>query len=344
VPDKPFDVIVLIGRFQPFHNGHAGLLQAALAKAGRVLIVLGSSFRARSARNPFTWEERAGMITASLAENDARRVTFIPARDYYDDRRWATAVEESVQKETEKQWLVAPRIALAGHHKDESSYYLDLFPRWTFVAMERQGDFDATPIRRIYFDAENAAARASLQERVPQAVARFLADWATQPAFTALQTEHRAIDDYKKQWGSGPFVTLDAIVTAAAHVLMVRRGNTPGVGLWALPGGFLEGRERLWQGAIRELKEETGLNITDIELEHALRGVAVFDHPDRSQRGRIITHAHWFDLSLNTLPDVTGADDAAEARWIPVAELTAMETQLFEDHLHILNHFLNVTG
>jgi bifunctional NMN adenylyltransferase/nudix hydrolase len=343
MPNKPFDAIVLIGRFQPFHNGHAALLQAALAQAGRVFIVLGSAFRARTARNPFTWEERADTITASLSEDDARRVRFIPARDYFDDRRWAAAVEEGVQKETEKLGLAAPGVALAGHHKDESSYYLNLFPRWTFVAIDRQGDFDATPIRRIYFDARNAAEQASLQKLVPPAVARFLADWATQPTFTTIQTEHRAIDVYKKQWGKGPFVTLDAIVTVAAHVLMVRRGNTPGVGLWALPGGFLEGRERLWQGAIRELKEETGLDIADAELEHALRGVAVFDHPDRSQRGRVITHAHWFDLNLTTLPDVAGADDAAEARWIPVAELAAMETQLFEDHLHILDHFLKIT-
>ncbi|GHU37728.1 ADP-ribose pyrophosphatase [Betaproteobacteria bacterium] len=342
--NKPFDAIVLIGRFQPFHNGHAGLLQAALAQAGRVLIVLGSAHQARTARNPFTWEERAAMITASLDGNDAQRVSFIPIRNYYNDRRWAAAVEESVQQETKKKGLATRRVALAGHHKDESSYYLDLFPHWTFVALERQGDFDATPIRRIYFDAQNVAEQASLQKLVPQGVVRFLAAWSALPAFTAMQAEHRAIDDYKKKWGSGPFVTLDAIVTVAAHVLLVRRGNTPGAGLWALPGGFLEGRERLWQGAIRELKEETGLNITHAELEHALRGVAVFDHPERSQRGRVITHAHWFDLSLNALPDVAGADDAAEARWIPVAELAAMESRLFEDHLHILDHFLKVTG
>ncbi|MDP9108408.1 MAG: adenylyltransferase/cytidyltransferase family protein, partial [Pseudomonadota bacterium] len=47
---------VLIGRFQPFHNGHASLLAAALAAAPQVVVVLGSSFHARSAKNPFTWE------------------------------------------------------------------------------------------------------------------------------------------------------------------------------------------------------------------------------------------------------------------------------------------------
>ncbi|MDR2881483.1 MAG: NUDIX domain-containing protein, partial [Azoarcus sp.] len=129
-------------------------------------------------------------------------------------------------------------------------------------------------------------------------------------------------------------------VTVAGHVLLVRRRHPPGKNLWAIPGGFLEGRERLLQGAIRELKEETGLAVTDAELAKACRAVAVFDHPDRSQRGRVITHAHWFDLPLPALPPVAGADDAAEARWFPIAGLPGMETELFEDHFVILDGIL----
>jgi len=48
------DVAVLIGRFQPFHNGHATLLQLALETAEEVVVILGSSFHARSTKNPFT--------------------------------------------------------------------------------------------------------------------------------------------------------------------------------------------------------------------------------------------------------------------------------------------------
>ncbi len=127
------------------------------------------------------------------------------------------------------------------------------------------------------------------------------------------------------------------------HVLLVRRGGYPGKGLWALPGGFLEPRERLLQGALRELAEETQLGVLAPTLVEALVGVAVFDHPDRSQRGRTITHAHYFDLKTRQLPAVTAADDAALAQWVPVASLPAMEEQFFEDHFHILNHFLQLT-
>lgn len=336
MPNDSFDAAVLIGRFQPFHNGHAGLLRAALARAEWVLLVLGSSFCSRNAKNPFTWQERAAMIAASLDEADARRVRFIPIRDYYDDRRWAKAVETGMQAEMASLGFSAPRLALAGFFKDASSYYLNLFPHCSQIELPQQGDIDATRIRRLYFEAN-----ASWRSFVPPPVAAHLEDWATRPAFATMQEEHRAIDAYRQKWGNGPFVTLDAVVTMAQHVLLVRRGHPPGKDQWAVPGGFLEGRERLLQGAIRELKEETGLTTADANLEKALREVAVFDHPDRSQRGRIITHAHWFDLSGGSLPAIAGADDAAEARWFPVADLPDMEAELFEDHFHILCHFLN---
>ncbi|MDR0703168.1 MAG: bifunctional nicotinamide-nucleotide adenylyltransferase/Nudix hydroxylase [Azoarcus sp.] len=336
-----FDDAILIGRFQPFHNGHAALLREALARAARVILVIGSAFQARNAKNPFTWEERAAMIAASLDEASARRVAFVPVRDYYDDRRWAAALETGVRAELEKSGIAAPRIALAGFHKDASSDYLGIFPRWSFIAVERQGEIDATTIRQRYFNAGNTdGVRASLQDLVPPAVARYLDDWATRPVFSAMQEEHKAIEAYKKKWGVGPFITLDAVVTAANHVLLIRRKHAPGKGLWAIPGGFLEGRERLLQGAIRELKEETGLDVPDAGLLPALRDVAVFDHPDRCQRGRIITHAHWFDLPSGHLPAIQGADDAAEARWFPIAAISGMEAELFEDHFIILSRFL----
>jgi bifunctional NMN adenylyltransferase/nudix hydrolase len=335
-----FDAAILIGRFQPFHNGHAALLKQALEMADRALIVLGSSFRARNAKNPFTWEERATMIAASFDEADVGRISFVPVRDVYDDTRWAAAVKEGVC--TAMAGCATPRLALVGFHKDASSAYLRLFPQWSFVASERQGDIDATPLRGFYLNGNDASWAAS-RAQVPPAVVRYLEDWRTLPAFATMREEHETIEADKQKWGSGPFITLDAVVTVAGHVLLVRRKHPPGKGLWAIPGGFLEGRERLLQGAIRELKEETGLAIKDVELVEALRTAAVFDHPDRSQRGRVITHAHWFDLPLPALPIVAGADDAAEARWFPIAELPDMETELFEDHFVILDRLLCIS-
>jgi bifunctional NMN adenylyltransferase/nudix hydrolase len=69
----------------------------------------------------------------------------------------------------------------------------------------------------------------------------------------------------------------------------------------------------------------------------------VFDHPDRSQRGRVITHAHYFDLGDRKLPEIAGGDDAEDARWVPLAGLAALEDQFHDDHFHILDSFFGLT-
>lgn len=334
-----FDLAVLIGRFQPFHNGHAALLAKALELAEKVVVLPGSAHAARSAKNPFTWEERAAMISTTLNEADLARVSFLPIRDYYDDKRWCAAVTATVKTQTRP----GARVALVGHVKDASSHYLQHFSHWEFVAMPPAGRIDATSLRQIYFEGDDwVATQALLGGLVPQRVVHYLKGWAHLPYYTQLKGEHLSIEKSKKTWGTGPFVTVDAVVTAADHVLLVERGRSPGKGLWAIPGGFLEPRERVLQGAIRELREETGLALLDATLEGALQTAAVFDHPDRSLRGRTITHAHWFDLGQCRLPEVHGADDAAQARWVPVTELAGMENQFFEDHFNMLEHFLGL--
>jgi len=106
------------------------------------------------------------------------------------------------------------------------------------------------------------------------------------------------------------------------------------------PGGFVRRDETLLDGALRELREETRLKLPRPVLKGSLKAQAVFDHPDRSQRGRTITHAYYFDFPAGELPAVRGEDDAAKAEWVSVADALAGEEQFFEDHFHILEHFL----
>lgn len=338
------DAAVLIGRFQPFHCGHASLLQSALATAPRVVIVLGSSFCSRNAKGPFTWQERAAMIEATLSVSERERVHFVPMRDYYDDGLWADAVRAAVSA----LGYAPSKTALIGYFKDASSYYLNHFPQWHMVSMEAQIHTDATDVRRIYLEADDLEVSLSvLQDTVPIAVRQYLKAWAVLPFYAGLVEEHRFVAKYKAAWKKAPyapiFSTVDAVVCSAGHVLLIRRGGWPGKGQWAVPGGFVEQRERLLQSAVRELVEETKLGVLESTLAGALVDVKVFDYPERSQRGRTITHAHYFDLQSDTLPGVEASDDAAEVSWIPLAQLRAMEDQFYEDHFHILDYFLKIS-
>jgi len=336
-----FDKAVCIGRFQLFHAGQFAIVRRALALAPRVVVVIGSSHQARSAKNPFTWEERAEMIRLALPEAERGRVTFAPVRDYYDPARWVQAVHAAADVQA------GERVALVGHRKDATSEYLNDFPGWKLVDVGDQGPLHAKALRSALFTGDNVdASLAAMASQVPETTVQFLRAWAQLPFFGALRAESQALAAERARWAGSPyppvFVTVDAVVRVGDHVLLIRRGRAPGKGLLALPGGFLEPRETVYQSAIRELREETGFELFPSELRAGLQAVRVFDHPDRSQRGRIITHAHYFAFQADRLPEVQGSDDAQDARWFPLSGLAAMEDQFHDDHFHILDAFLGI--
>ena len=152
------------------------------------------------------------------------------------------------------------------------------------------------------------------------------------------------IPRYRAQYAHLPsppvFVTVAAVVVHSGHILLVKRGAEPGKGLWALPGGFVGHDELLLDACLRELKEETRLKLPEPVLRGSIKGQRVFDRPDRSLRGRTITHAYHFEFPGGELPLVKGGDDAARARWVPLAEFHDMEGVMFEDHYGIATAFL----
>ena len=114
-----------------------------------------------------------------------------------------------------------------------------------------------------------------------------------------------------------------------------------GKNLLALPGGFVRQHESMRQAAVRELREETRLEVSPEELDLIIRDSKVFDYPSRSLRGRTVTNAFFGKLPLkDSLPRVEGADDAAEAFWMPVYDVYQNSDQFFEDHFHIIHYFL----
>jgi bifunctional NMN adenylyltransferase/nudix hydrolase len=344
------DAAVYIGRFQPFHLGHAALLDRALALAPLCVVVIGSAYQARTPKNPFTWEERAEMIRLAVPEADRDRIVFVPVRDCYDGERWTAAVRKGVAEVVSQRTSASASIALVGHFKDPTSEYLRGFAGWRLVSVERHTPADATSLRDAYFGGAGDSADATLAAlsgQAPPSTLDFLRAWGAQPPFAAMAEEWQMLRRYREAWANAPyspvFVTVDAVVRCAGHVLLVRRGQAPGKGLYAVPGGFIEQRETVYQSALRELREETSLGLSEPSLRECLRAVCVFDHPDRSQRGRTITHAHYFDLGDRELPQVCAGDDAAAAEWVPIGQITSIEDRFLDDHFHMLDHFLGLT-
>lgn len=332
---------LIVGRWQIFHKGHETLLRTALSMAQQVIVVIGSAYRSRNPQNPFTWQERQSMIVSTLSEYDRTRVQFLPVRDYYDDTRWNAAVREGVKQLT--QGNPSNGITLVGFKKDHTSYYLDNFHPWAWKEVTQDIEIDATALRNVFFEGTDPDARLEvLRPYVSAPVQAYLQAWARLAVYAERVKEHAAVMAYRKRWAAPFHLTADAIVQANGHVLLVRRGGDIGHGLWALPGGFVDPGERMYTAALRELHEETGLKPLASTMQSAFKGSVVFDHPGRSPRGRIITHACHFDLGSINLPEVKGADDAQEARWIPLEDLAELENQLFDDHAAVLDHFFGL--
>jgi len=128
-------------------------------------------------------------------------------------------------------------------------------------------------------------------------------------------------------------VTVDLVVLTirddALQALVVRRGEPPFKGKWALPGGFVRETEDLDTAAARELLEETSLSPDDVHVEQ----LATFGAPRRDPRMRVVTVAY---LALAAdLPTPRAGTDAADARWHPVDDLLAGQHLAF-DHAEIL--------
>lgn len=332
-----YDYCVFVGRFQPFHVAHYAILQEALKNGEKVIVVLGSHNKAQNIKNPWTTAERQWMIDATLSEDERNRVEYLPVKDYlYNDNQWIVELQQKIKMATNE----SESVALIGHDSDRTSFYLKLFPQWEVIDCNPAYPLHATEIRALYFTHNN-----DFKRHVHQKTAEYLETYKSKPAFSTLKDEYDFIENYKEQWRGAPFPptfnTVDSVVIKSGHVLVVRRKGKPGRGLIALPGGFLNQWERTLDGAIRELKEETGIKVNVGDLRDAVADQRVFDHPDRSLRGRTITHSFFINLKSGELPSVKGMDDADKAWWMPLSEFYTREAEFFEDHFHIINFFVS---
>ncbi len=105
-----------------------------------------------------------------------------------------------------------------------------------------------------------------------------------------------------------PALTTDCVVfDERGYVLLIRRGNEPFKGSYALPGGFVDVGERVEDGCRRELSEETGLHVGELRL------IGVYSDPGRDPRGHTCSVAY---LARVGRAEVTAGDDAAAAEWV----------------------------
>ena len=333
---------VFIGRFQPVHAGHVPVANEALKKYDHLIIVIGSSHRPQTFKNPFTFEDRVDLWKAEIPCDN---VTFVPVMDsYYSDYDWVSRVKFRVGEVTRD--LGSEDVFLVGYQKDESSYYLSFFPEWkNRLTDDPSYTFSATPIREFFYKAfiKNPNAKSFSQDyfygdKNLRGLTYNSAIWGAkfQEALRKGAQEWDFANGYDPSAYPIIVTTVDTVVVQNGHVLVITRKHKPHAGQKAIPGGHIDPNETLKAAALRELREETKIDLSDKVLSSYMsESPVVFDHPNRSSRARVITNVFLIKLpDEDKMVKVRGGDDADQAFWMPLNDLSPED--FFEDHYDIL--------
>lgn len=309
----------VIMRAQPFHSGHRHLVKRALSECKKVVIIIGSSNISRTMKNPWTFAERVAMISREMGiMND--RLIIVPQPDHpYDDQKWLSEIQDIVLDTMDGNEDPATFYA----HAKPGNDYLDWFGEYRMVNVPAEISVSATKIRELML--------AEFPKYLPEEV---LEDYQ----YYALERTKMSSYPYADTL---QFNCADAVLTCRGHVLLIRRKYAPGRGKLALPGGFKNANETFVDAAIRELVEETGIDIPENVLRENIFQTRLFDSPDRGQgipRISLAVHIDVTDLYPDTPPKVCAMDDAEETFWVRISSVQNMN--LFDDHAAIIETLL----
>ena len=338
------DLCVVIGRFSPYHNGHKQWISKACAQFTNVLILIGSEDRARCLHTPWTVDERRDMMRFDYPN----LVAIEGIRDYpypYKNQKWIKQVQDKVQQYSGRNTKIS---ILCNTDARGTTPYIEFFPEWEKHYISTRNDINATMIRELYFNqtldghpVSDKMHMTILRNMVPNNTFLRLREDYLGVEYKALQETYHKMLENRAQFGAGPHMTTDMIVTCQKHVLLVTRKNHPGQGLLAMPGGYLEPGLTLEQNAIKELVEETGISLTDSKMPKGLGSPRMFDAVNRSSTGRNVTAVYHVDIKSKKLPAVKGGDDAMYASWYPISEVMDIPYLFHDDHFHILEVMLH---
>jgi bifunctional NMN adenylyltransferase/nudix hydrolase len=228
-PAYPYHLMVFIGRFRFFHEGHRAVLRRALELGRQVAVLVGSCRQARSQRNPLTFQEVSDCILGAFPDPAMQaRLLLLPLIDRYNDVEWSADVQAAVRAAVARQPGSAdgpaPRICLIGRSRERSGYYPERFPQWASENVEDVGGISASPIREDYFrNAETALAKWAAC--LPANVVEFLRGFARRPEYADLAAEAAWIRGFRERWLGGRPPFRDRYLEDAANAMAEEGDN-----------------------------------------------------------------------------------------------------------------------
>lgn len=298
-----FDYVVYIGRFQPFHQGHLASIKYGFSIAKKIIIVLGGYKLAPSLTDPWTTKERKNMIMRSVERKELNRLCFVEVRDrLYNEELW----KENVIQEVALIAKSTSKIAVIGHMKDASSYYLNIFPQWPFLETGNFYNLNSTHFRDQYFLNLHP-----LYHGIPDAVQKILKTFRKKKLFKQLCEEKKFIQSNNAPNTINPLICL----RVGNYLCLEHRKHFPGKNQYSLPN---LNDVQLNQIYSRHLISTQNFYKQKYDGHTTGKQVLFYNIPFTS----------FFDLSI---------DLKKQHEWILLDDFYLMEEKIYADHCQIIS-------
>lgn len=325
-----YDFSVYIGRFQPFHNGHLKSIKYALKFSKKLIIVLGGAYASPAIRGPWHFTQRMQMILQSLSAGERKKIYFVAIRDrLYHEEKWIQNVQGEVAKITQN----AKKIAIVGHEKDSSSYYLRVFPHWAFLETGNYQGINATDIRNLLFLKND---KKMIKNLVPEKVNTILAKYAKTNEFKALKKKF-IFTERNKHKVQNEFVT-NIIIYCNTYILLIKSKDILKQGLYSLPE-VMTLIPNFEEKVLTYMENEFKIDLHKNELYNNYIACDTFDYSERYPLGRQVSKTYFFKLKKENLPVIMKSQNSLEVSWILIDDLCFFENEMYADHFQIIQYF-----
>lgn len=295
------DYALYIGRFQPFHRGHLACVKYGFSVAKKIIIVVGGHYLAPSLTDPWTAQERKKLILSSFTKTERKRIQFIFLRDrLYNEELWKENLIRDVQLNTESN----SKIVIIGHVKDQTSYYLNIFPQWKFIETGNFHNLNSTNFRMGYFSHQKPSYSA-----VPEQSIAFLKQFRRSKVFKTLQLEKECLQNHKQ--------FLFVLLIVGNYLLLKKRSDSPGKNLYSLPDSLDVSIENKHHKKYFITKQSFYLSKYDGQNKKGKEVSFYFIANDKS-----------FDLTKYT--------PTKNLKWMLLDDLALNECKMYADHYQII--------
>lgn len=227
-------------------------------------------------------------------------------------------------------------VALIGHEKDSSSYYLKVFPQWDLIETGNYKGINATDFRNVFFSEKKTT---TVYENVPDPIVTWLKKYRRTKAFKEMQDKFLLIS--RKNEKNVKKDICNAFVMCGGYILFVKREEPLSRGLLALPESYPNQGEEYLDCAINALMKETNINLPKETIRSSYYSEGIFGYPERYPICRLISYTFFYNLTEQTLPKVYPGKGIKEVEWVLLEDYYLRENEVYSDNFQIIQWFLN---